>query len=350
MFKSISESNFRAMRLLVERSHRLSPPARALEVQRMEQAWRTGKLAFSPNTDPRYFWALCAARGMLGDYADWHGWQQRTPWSARVWRDNPYRFPLWDGTRTEKLLLIGEQGVGDEVLFASCIPDAVAVCGASAVVVETDARLAPVFQRCFGVTARASAWIERDGSPVRVADLQRNDATAWLPLADLLPLFRRKADAFPGVPYLRADPRRVAEFEHYRGWTGVSWRGNNGAYPWQTFDGERALSLQYDQRSDEGIPRPDIDLRNDLEGVLALISVMDRVVSVSTAVAHFAAALGTETHVVLAPAESTGIPDDRLNWRWGLGARVPWYHSARVYQTLNAWCQSDVAQRLWSTA
>ncbi len=341
-------SNFRAMRLLVERSHRLTPAQRALEVQRMAQAWREGRLKLSARTDLRYFWALCAARGMLGDYSDWKGWEQRSPWSARIWRENPYRFPLWDGGPTEKLLLIGEQGVGDEVLFASCIPDVVAVCGAEAVTVETDARLVPVVQRSFGVTARACVWSGQGNNALRATDPQRDDATAWLPLADLLPLFRRNAAAFPGTAYLRADPRRVAEFERYRGYTGVSWRGNNGSYPWQTFDGKQVLSLQYGQRHEEGIPAPDIDLRNDIEGVLALISVLDRVVSVSTAVAHFACALGTQTHVVLAPAESTGIPDDRLNWRWGLGARVSWYRTARVYQTLGEWCQSDVAQRLWS--
>lgn len=350
MSNAISESDFRAMRLLVERSHRLTPFARAREVQRMEHAWREGRLALSRQVDPRYFWALCAARVMLGNYSDWHGWEQRTPWSARVWRENPYRFPLWDGKPTEKLLLIGEQGVGDEVLFASCIPDAVAVCGAPAVTVETDARLVASFQRSFGVAARACAWTGHGGSPVRVMDPQRSDATAWLPLADLLPLFRRDAAAFPGTRYLRPDPQRVADFERYRGFTGVSWRGNNGAYPWQIFENERVVSLQYGQRSDERIPAPGIDLRDDIEGVLALISVLDRVVSVSTAVAHFACALGVETHVVLAPAESTGIPDDRLNWRWGLGSRVPWYRSARVYQNLGEWYQSDMAQQLWSMA
>jgi len=347
MFNTISENNLRAMQLLVQRSHRLTAEGRAEELQRMEHAWREGRLAFSAR-DPRYYWALCVARGMLGDYSDWRGWEFRSPWAARVRRDNPFAFPLWDGRPTGRLLLVGEQGVGDEVLYASCVPDVLAVCGAQSVMIETDARLVPAFTRSFGTAVEASVWQGEGAAAVRTINRERGDASAWLPMADLLPLFRHSAADFPGTPYLRADPRRVAEFERYRGWTGVSWRGNNGHFPWRTFDGHRVLSLQYDQRPDEDIPAPDIDLKNDIEGVLALVSVLGRVISVSTAVAHFACAMGAETHVVLAPAESSGVPDDRLNWRWGLGSRVPWYRSARVYQTLGEWCHSDVAQRLWS--
>lgn len=346
--RKVSASDFRAMRLLLQRSHRLSPEALQTELQRLDQAWQDGRLAFSANANPRYFWALCAARGMLGDFTDWHGWTQRSGWSARVWRANPFRFPLWDGSPTERLLLIGEQGIGDEVLWASCIPDVLRICGAQSVSVEVDERLVSVFQRSFGVAARPVTWAGTGGNAVRQFDFDRADATAWLPLADLFPMFRREAAAFPGNPYLVPDPVRVAEFECFRGFIGVSWRGNNGSHPWRTFDGQRVISLQYDQRPGEDIPAPGIDLKNDLEGVIALISVLDRVVSVSTAVAHFAGALGVGTDVVLAPAESTGIPDDRLNWRWGLGSNVPWYRSARVFQNLGEWWQSEVAQRVWN--
>lgn len=348
MYSTVSEVNFNAMQLLLRRSHRLTGEAKAKELERMAAAWREGRLSIAGNADPRYFWALCAARLMLGDYSDWSGWEFRTKWATRAWYRNPFRFPLWDGKPTGKLLLIGEQGIGDEVLFASAIPDAIAACGADRVLIETGARLVPAFRRSFGADVRAVEWVERDGEMVRSNDFSRSDATAWLPTGDLWRIFRHHAADFPGTPFLKPDPERVVEFERYRGWTGVSWRGNNGNYPWRTFEGKRVVSLQYGQQPDEAIPSPGIDLRDDLEGILALVSVLGRVVSVSTAAAHLACALGVETHVVLAPAISTGIPDDRLNWRWGLADRVPWYTSARVHQDLDAWWESDAAQLLWS--
>lgn len=309
---------------------------------RLERAWNDGHPASFSLMQPRYQWSLCAARLLLGDYSDWRGWEQRSPWTAAVWAQNPYGVPRWDGKPTPHLLLVGEQHIGDDVLYASCLPDAIAMCGADAVTVEVDARLVPALGRSFAVAARA--YPDRGAAGVRAARRATPPAaTAWLPLGDLLPLFRQDAAGFTGKPYLVPDPQRVAAFEPFRGHTGISWRGHNGACPWQAFDGRNTVSLQYDQQAEEGIATPGIDLRNDIEGVMALISVLERVVTVSTTVAHLACALGVETHVVLAPADNGS-----LNWRWGMGARVPWYGSARIYRTLSEWCQSGVAQQLWS--
>ncbi len=67
-----------------------------------------------------------------------------------------------------------------------------------------------------------------------------------------------------------------------------------------------------------------LDLRNDLDGLAAMIEGLDVVVSVDTSLAHLAGAMGRRVHVLLAR-----VPD----WRWGLaGDRTPWYASATLHR------------------
>jgi hypothetical protein len=55
--------------------------------------------------------------------------------------------PRWDGKKGLNVVCYGEQGIGDELSFASCIPDLIADC--KSVTLEVDKRLAPLFRRSF---------------------------------------------------------------------------------------------------------------------------------------------------------------------------------------------------------
>src|SRR4029079_18708855 len=122
-----------------------------------------------------------------------------------------------DGT----LCLTGEQGLGDEIMFASCVPDVLGK--ASRVVMECNPRLMPLFERSFGVKCYPD-----EGSV-------DEPVAAQFAIGSLPMLYRTRSEAFPGKPYLRADPERV---EHYRRrlavlgprpWVGLSWMGGSKA-------------------------------------------------------------------------------------------------------------------------
>lgn len=265
---------------------------------------------------------------MLGDYSDWRGWEYRDPWVAGLWH-NPKKFaiPPWNGRDRGKLYVFGEQGLGDEAFFSSCLLDAMRLCE---VTVETDERLIPVFTR-LGVECVPAELVEVNGRRGRKQKEPEGDF--WIPMGDLPRIFRTRPP-FPNGPYLEADPEQVKRFEGYRGRVGVSWRGAQGEYSWSEFAGlaENPLSLQYDNDWDSEIEVPELDIKNDLEGVLGLLMNLSRVITVSTTVAHFSCALGVPTTVILAPPN--GRNANRIPWKWGLNRKNVWYGSAEVYQSL----------------
>jgi hypothetical protein len=236
--------------------------------------------------------------------------------------------PLWQGGQTDSLVIIGEQGIGDEVFFASIIPEAMIRC--KKVTYCCDERLITMFERSLpGLKCKTRYVDARD-------DLLDGDYTAYVAAGDLLPLFRQKAVDFPRKSYLKPDPARLPEMEKYRGKTAVAWRGRHGGISPLALREENLLSIQYDDCYDE-VETPHIDLRNDLEGLLALLSVVGRVVSVPASPMHFSGALGVPTEVIIAPrgTESDGVCDE-LDWHCPL-YDSPWYPNTTTYKDFQAW-------------
>jgi tetratricopeptide (TPR) repeat protein len=231
--------------------------------------------------------------------------------------------PVWDGSHGKRIVVYGEQGLGDEIAFASMIPDAVAV--SKQVIVDCTDRLAGLFRRSF-----PQAIVHG----TRVAD-----AVEWEPgeidgsitVGGLGKFFRSSSESFPSQPYLVADPDRV---EMWRGLFakqgkpvyGIAW---TGGVPW-TADRFRKLtleqlvplfrsrdavwvSLQYKDASKEiaalRAQHPDIDLRQyafgtltqDYDDTAAMVEALDCVVGVPTSVIHLAAGLGKSCIAMKAP-------------------------------------------------
>ena len=334
------EIDYRSIRLVLEKATSASPLKRQSAIRKLEKAYRRGELHLVPDEPPNARWARCQARFYLGDYSDWSGWEFQSDYHLGLWHwkdSNPFPIPRWDGSRVKKLWIIGDQGVGDEVFFSSCIPDVQRLV--DSVVVECDPRLQTIFERSFGVETRPA---EIEGRQRKVQEVPEG-CEAWWPIGDLPRNFRRKLSHFPSTPFLKADPEQVERFAEYRGKVGISWRGAQGqekrileAFP-------DAVSLQYDREWDEDVNEPPVDLRNDIEGVLGLLSNLSKVVTVSTSVAHFAGALGVPVDVIIADP-MTALPDRRsiLPWKWicGDGGRTPWYGSARVYRNWNEYAIS----------
>lgn len=253
----------------------------------------------------------------------------------------PYKQRRWDGSQVGGTLLVwGEQGVGDHVLYSSLFPDLLARAGQ--LTVETDPRLVPLFARSF-----PSAKIVAMGP-----ELYSGDLDVHVPMGSLLRHLRSGIDAFPKRVrgHLVPDEGRVAalrkRFEG-RPVVGISWFSGNREIgidkSASLLDFESifripdvcVVDLQYGDTSAErqeleaafGVKLhrlDDVDNMNDLDGLAALIRACDRVLSVSNTTVHLAGAVGTPTCVMVPPMAG------RL-WYWFENvAQSPWYPNVHV--------------------
>ena len=264
--------------------------------------------------------------------------------------------------RGQRLLLQAEQGLGDEIMFASMVPDAVAAAEHVALVAEP--RLTGLFRRSFPacrVTARV------DGGKGAIIE-EPAGVTRRFFLGSLGRLFRSRIEDFPGTSYLVADPVRRRQMRRRLDALGpgrkigIMWRGGIGG----PREGDRSLglrdlapllaegihwiSLNHLPTAAEEVSRfrdaagmaihhwPEIVASRDYDDTAALLGELDAVVSVTCTVAHCAAALGKETHVLVPPSPE---------WRYGrVGPSIPWYNSMRLYRRTDDWPLDAVARAL----
>jgi tetratricopeptide (TPR) repeat protein len=268
-------------------------------------------------------------------------WRWRRPGAV----GRRYDFAPWDGdlSRPQRLLLWGEQGVGDQILHGSMLADFASL--PLAVTLEVDRRLVPLFQRSFPRVTVVSQSAPPAGGAAA------HDCHA--PLAGLGRWLRPSFDRFPGKAFLEADLRRRDEYRRRlagkRAVVGIAWRSANrefGAHkstglrdwlPILKVPGLRFVDLQYgdtaadrsesEQRAGMRIEHlPDVDLFDDLEGLAALCAACDLVVTTSNVTAHVAGALGRPVWL-LAP-----LGNGRL-WYWFSGrGDSPWYPSLRLFE------------------
>lgn len=275
---------------------------------------------------------LVFARLYKGDFSDWTGWEYRNDWAVKSYEPGIGE-RRWRLEKIKSLALLGEQGIGDEVLFASCIPD-VQKLGIE-VTVECDPRLKEVFSRSLGVQTKARAMKDEDtrGYLSRVREEDK-----FLPLGDLPRLFRKRLSDFPRQPYLRPLPEYVEKWKGLKGRSGVAWRGRTGQLKPDDFGIENPVVLQYDSWSfeTEGMEVPDCDLRNDIEDLLGICANLERVVSVPQTIVHLAGSIGTRVEVVMPPPGSSRVRND-IPWRYI--DPMPWYPSVRVFPNIGAYAK-----------
>lgn len=238
------------------------------------------------------------------------------------------------------VLLIGEQGVGDVVMFASMLPDLLAVAGRVALV--CDARL----HRLSGESFPAVELLEP-------AEAERRDFAVVTGIGSLGRLFRNRTEDFPGVAYLRPRPTAVDGWAarlgpaNGRRRIGLSWRGGDARtgrtarsldlaqlLPVLRLPGCDFVSLQYgDVAKEVGAINADLpvpirlfrpDEIDDFEDLASLVRNLDLVVSVQTSLVHLTGALGAPGLVML-----PGTPE----WRYTAhGETLPWYRSIRLFR------------------
>jgi hypothetical protein len=270
-------------------------------------------------------------------------WRLRLTGSQRAY---PHRLslPRWDGTRFDgkTLLVHDEQGFGDTIQFVRYLPMVKALGGS--VVLETRSPLLALLKHVAGIDALAER--SREGP-------SKTDADLYIPLLSLPLVFNTTMQTIPtGVPYITADPARVPFWRRRIGGSGMRvglvWSGS----PTHPRDGERSVPVHLFERvfalphvsffalqktgsrpsdlavlESAGVDNLDPDL-NDFADTAAAIEQMDLVISVDTAVAHLAGAMGKKTWCLLPFS-----PD----WRWGLeGGDTPWYPSMVLYRQARA--------------
>lgn len=263
----------------------------------------------------------------------------------------PYRpFPglIWEGQDlTGKTIMVWrEQGLGDDIHFSTCYNDLIARAGH--VIIETDARLVPLYQRTWPTaTVRPEAWRSTGLGNYGEVDFDYT-APAGLVAAQLR---RRVADFPPAISPLVPDAVRTAEC---REWleslgpgpkVGISWTSGKvddlrSIYYTQLADwaalfeieGVKVVNLQYtnvDQEAEElrrerGLTlhcMPGLDLFNDLDGAAALTSCLDATVGPPSFPVALAGGLGIPTFHYGAARIWTRLGTDHM----------PWFPSLRCY-------------------
>jgi tetratricopeptide (TPR) repeat protein len=256
--------------------------------------------------------------------------------------------------RASRVLLWGDQGVGDQIMFSSMLNDWLARRVASTL--RVDDRLVPLFSRSFPT-------LDVIGESCQFDEAQYD---AQLSLGDLGGFLRQTADDFLGCQgvFLSADQDLVRKYgqrlrrSDSRLVVGVSWRSQNvdtGAKrsisPMQLCDslalpGVTLVNLQYGEREQGDVAElmldSGVDNTDDLDGLAAVIAACDLVITIGNTTAHLAAALGRETWVLVPKAPG---------WRWmQRGSRTPWYESVEIFRQTsdNDWCEplGEIRRRL----
>jgi len=278
----------------------------------------------------------------------------------------------------KSLLVMGEQGLGDEVLFANLLPDVLEALGPRGrLAIAVEPRLVDLFQRSFpDAEVFPHATYRQNGRNFRVApavgDLGRFDL--WTPLASLLRRFRSRLEDFPDRQgFLTADPARVA---HWRRTLAAAPAGRKVGLLWKSMKLDTArtryyspfqlwapvlktpgvtfVNVQYGDCSAEiawaarelGVEvwtPPGIDLKQDLDELAALTCALDLSIGFANATSNIAAACGAPSWFISAPGAWTRVGTDRM----------PWYPQARVFtpRRLGQWepTMAEIAAALTET-
>lgn len=315
------------------------------------EAYRRALALYSPALKDKIastHYNLALALLIQGDFEQgWREYEWRHDPLAEATLARPHRQPRWQGglLDAKKLLIWGEQGIGDELIHGSMLTDAIAA--GLDIVFECSPRLVPLFARAFP----GLEIVPRTDPPA--PRLEAADIGAQIALPSLGGLYRKSWQAFPRRHgHIMADPARIATFtDRYRQAAagrpivGISWKSGNArigrwkSSPLEAWAPIFALKdvlfvdLQYgDTAADRALVEErfgialhrgdDVDALQDLDGFAAQVAAVDRVLSVSNTTVHFAGALGKPVTTLL---------HQGALWYWFRGrADTPWYPTMRL--------------------
>jgi len=294
--------------------------------------WSTRAMNCDP-TQPEPYWQTSLAKLSIRDWKE--GWklyeyrQKLSTWDSR----KSIKCPIWNGEKVGHLYIHGEQGVGDEVMFASCLNDVKTL--ADKITIEVNPKVAELIK---------ITWPEFEV----VTKEQPGDYDAKVAIGSLACMFRNSDESFSGEPFIKPNPSRV---EFYRKelaklgnapYVAVAWIGGtkqtrveNRSIPITElkplFENFTCVSAQYsnenpyieEERKMAGLPKiNDESCGGDLAEQAALFAACDYVVTVQQTAVHVAGSVGTPTLALIA---------HNPQWRYGIeGETLPWYKSVKL--------------------
>jgi tetratricopeptide (TPR) repeat protein len=246
-----------------------------------------------------------------------------------------HRLPRWNGEplKKKRLLVTAEQGVGDQIMFASVFPDLIARANADGakIILECEPRLVSLFQRSFPDAIVHASDIENKGGTLFAHYgwlKQLGGANVATEMGSLLRLLRNDIAAFP-TPHRYLVPE-ASEAWHWQATLqgsapriGICWRSGKtkglrglqyapleswadlisrlpGTPVCAQYDATKDEIAELERRSGRTIIVPEgIDQKNELDRTVALFSAFDAMISAPTAVSWLSAASGIPTFKVL---------------------------------------------------
>lgn len=292
----------------------------------------------------------------------WEDYEYR--WDSGNFMANRFQnLPRWAGPtdKNQNVLIWSEQGLGDEIMFASIFNDLKEL--KETFFVECDPRLYNLFKVSFPHLEFIPKGLIQDVSPIQ----------AQLPIASLGKLFRNSKKSFPLEKgrFLKITEKLLAAetvsmLESLpQPWIGVSWESfaltNN-------FRGRKSITAKefsaltnrlegsiinlqfpnphkHEKHIEQELPDrvtklPNLNLKNDIEGLATLLSRLDRVITIGNSVAHLCGAMGVKATVLL-----PSVPD----WRWGhSGEKSYWYDSLTLTRNTDDKSWNDLLSQLTS--
>ena len=250
--------------------------------------------------------------------------------------------PMWNKEKNATLLIWPEQGIGDEVMFSSIFNEV--RNEVNYLIVKTDPRLIPIFERSFPEIKFISSKEYID----------ENLYTHHLPMGTLPKFYRRSRLSFEGKNsgYLKTNNIINDDLNKYfinkeKKYIGISWRSINpisGLKRSATIEdiikyiGNQDavyVNLQYGDVSEEIknvnkktniIDISEIDNKNNIDGLFSIIEKCDEIVSIDNSTIHFAGSIGKKTEVLL---------HESADFRWELyGENANWYKSVKLTRNI----------------
>jgi tetratricopeptide (TPR) repeat protein len=256
----------------------------------------------------------------------------------------------WPGTEhLGSILVVGEQGIGDQILYASMFQDLIST--GNRITVSLDARLITLFKRSFSELFFIPT---KDHLPQIQFDIKEFDY--YILQGSIGNYFRKSLDDFKSQPisFLKANPKQKKIFEEkllvpHKKLCGISWRSKNESFgldktinldllkPIFQIESFKFLNLQYGdvkQELNEFYEKNhilieeinELDLYQDIDGLASLIDACNVIITSSNVTAHLAGSIGKATFL-LVPYSVGKI------WYWHEGDRTSiWYPKIRIFR------------------
>jgi len=280
--------------------------------------------------------------GMLKKGWELYEWR----WRVAEWTSVPLSTskPAWNGEKDVALYIWPEQGIGDEVMFASIFNDVKK--DVESLIIKIDSRLRMIYERSFPNVKFVCSNEE----------VNDRDYDYHLPIGSLPKFYRNNLSDFndKNNGYLKTNKLIESNLSPYfikyvsKRKIGISWKSKNPLSGMKRSaeledvikyinDNEAIfVNLQYgDVRSEiEEVRKKgfniinieEIDNMKDIDGLLSIINLCDEIISIDNSTVHFAGAIGKKTEVLM---------HESADFRWEMhGNTTKWYKSLSLKRNI----------------